>query len=162
MKVYEYKPGQGDNGSDFKLLWTDNFDTFDNNRWSKGDWTFDGNRVDISPSNIFTKDGMAIIALTKKGQEGFNGQVPKDTESAPASSSSTPVSSSSSVPASSSSAVASSSSQFVPPSSSSETNAIHGIRTTPTITKEHRGLVNAKGAKVNPNGHKRYRVNFEY
>ena len=166
VKVYEYKPGQGDNGTDFKLLWTDDFNTFDNSRWSKGDWTFDGNRVDISPSNIFTKDGMAIIALTKKGQEGFNGQVPKDSEEAPASSSSAKSSSSvaassSSVPASSSS-VASSSSEVTPPSSSSVSDAIRPMRTTSAIAKEHRGLVNAKGAKVSPNGHKRYRVNFEY
>ncbi len=98
---------------------------------------------------------MLILALTRKGQESFNGQVPKDDEPTPQSSSSTPASSSSSVPASSSSEIA-------PPSSSSATNAIHGMRTTSTIAKERRGIVNAKGAKVNPNGHKRYRVNFEY
>ena len=162
VKVYEYKPGEGDNGSDFKLLWTDDFDTFDNNRWSKGDWTFDGNRVDISPNNIFTKDGMAIIALTKKGQEGFNGQVPKDNEQAPASSSAAQPPSSSSAASSSSIAASSSSSEVAPPSSSSETNAIRALRTTPKNIKELRNLVNAKGAKVSPNGHKRYRVHFEY
>jgi beta-glucanase (GH16 family) len=154
VKVYKYTPGQGEGGSDFTLDWTDNFDTFDGSRWGKGDWTFEGNRVDLTDKNIYSKDGMLILALTRKGQESINGQVPKDDEPAPQSSSSTPASSSS-VPASSSSA-------FVPPSSSSATNAIHAVRTTSTIAKERRGLVNAKGAKVNPNGHKRYRVNFEY
>ena len=80
VKVYKYTPGAGENGSDFTLDWSDDFDTFNSSRWLKGDWTFDGNRVDISPSNIFTKDGMVIIALTKKGQEGFNGQMPTDPE----------------------------------------------------------------------------------
>ena len=169
VKVYKYTPGQGEGGSDFTLDWTDNFDTFDGSRWGKGDWTFDGNRVDLTDKNIYSRDGMLILALTRKGQENFNGQVPKDDETAPVSSSSTPASSSSapapsssSIASSSSSAPASSSSEIIPPSSSSVTNSIHGIRTTPTVTKEHRGLVNAKGAKVNPNGHKRYRVNFEY
>jgi len=103
---------------------------------------------------------MLILALTRKGQESFNGQVPKDEETAPVSSSSTPASSSSSAPAPSSSSIASSSS--TPASSSSETTGIRAIRTTPTVAKEHRSIVNAKGAKVSPNGHKRYRVNFEY
>ena len=80
VKVYKYTPGAGENGSDFTPDWSDDFDTFDNSRWQKGDWTFDGNRVDISPSNIFIKDGMVVIALTKKGQEGFNGQIPTDPE----------------------------------------------------------------------------------
>ena len=80
VKVYKYTPGAGENGSDFTPDWSDDFDTFDATRWQKGDWTFDGNRVDISPSNIFVKDGMVIIALTKKGQEGFNGQMPTDPE----------------------------------------------------------------------------------
>ena len=162
VKVYKYTPGRGEGGSDFTLDWTDNFDTFDGSRWGKGDWTFDGNRVDLTDKNIYSRDGMLILALTRKGQESFNGQVPRDDEQAPQSSSSAPASSSSSVPASSSSVPASSSSAIIPPSSSSATNAIHGMRTTPAVAKDRRGLVNAKGAKVNPNGHKRYRVNFEY
>ena len=149
-------PGQGEGGSDFTLDWTDNFDTFDGSRWGKGDWTFDGNRVDLTDKNIYSRDGMLILALTRKGQESFNGQVPKDDEQITVSSSSTPASSSSSAPASSSSQ------QIIPPSSSSATNAIRAVRTTPTAVKDSRGIVNAKGAKVTPNGHKRYRVNFEY
>ena len=81
VKVYKYTPGQGPDGSDFTLDWTDNFDTFDASRWAKGDWTFDGNRVDLTDKNIYSKDGMLILALTRKGQEQFNGQVPKDDES---------------------------------------------------------------------------------
>ena len=78
VKVYSYTPGEGPDGSDFTLDWTDNFDTFDDTRWGKGDWTFDGNRVDLTENNVYCKDGMMILALTRKGQESFNGSVPVD------------------------------------------------------------------------------------
>ena len=78
VKVYRYTPGQGPGGSDFTLDWTDNFDAFDNTRWGKGDWTFDGNRVDLTENNIYCRDGMMILALTRKGQESFTGTVPSD------------------------------------------------------------------------------------
>ena len=78
VKVYRYTPGQGEGGSDFTLDWTDDFDTFDGSRWGKGDWTFDGNRVDLTEKNIYCQDGMMILALTRKGQESFNGAVPID------------------------------------------------------------------------------------
>ena len=78
VKVYKYTPGQGPDGSDFTLHWTDNFDTFDGSRWGKGDWTFDGNRVDLTENNIYCQDGMMILALSRKGQEQFLGTVPVD------------------------------------------------------------------------------------
>ena len=161
VKVYKYTPGQGENGSDFTLDWVDNFDTFDASRWGKGDWTFDGNRVDLTDKNIYSKDGMLILALTRKGQEMFNGQVPKDNEPAPQSSSSVIPPSSSSV-ASSSSVVppSSSSSQIIMPPSSSATTAIRP-RTQPLQNKDVRGVVNAKGAHVK-DVNERYRVNFKY
>ena len=150
VKVYKYTPGQGPDGSDFTLDWTDNFDTFNSSRWSKGNWTFDGNRVDLTPNNIYSKDGMLILALTRKGQEYFNGQVPQDNEPAPVSSSSvTPLPESSS------------SEPFIPPMSSSEPfTAIQQVRTPQMQPKEVRGVVNAKGAHVKEIN--RYRVNFKY
>ena len=78
VKVYRYTPGAGPDGSDFTLDWTDNFNTFDSSRWGKGDWTFDGNRVDLTANNIYCQDGMMILALTRKGEEKFNGSVPVD------------------------------------------------------------------------------------
>ena len=152
VKVYKYTPGRGENGSDFTLDWTDNFDSFDSGRWSKGNWTFDGNRVDLTPNNIYSKDGMLILALTRKGQESFNGQVPQDNEPEPATSSSAapiPESSSSSEP-------------FIPPMSSSSEpiTAIQQVRTPQMQPKEVRGVVNAKGAHVKEIN--RYRVNFKY
>ena len=95
---------------------------------------------------------MLILALTRKGQESFNGQVPKDDEPAPVSSSSVtppPESSSSSEP-------------FIPPMSSSSEpiTAIQQVRTPQMQPKEVRGIVNAKGAHVKEIN--RYRVNFKY
>ena len=146
VKVYKYTPGQGEGGSDFTLDWTDNFDRFDGSRWDKGNWTFDGNRVDLTPRNIYTQDGMLILALTRKGQEQFNGQVPKDDQGDPV------VSSSSVVPKSSSS-------QVVPPSSSS-VMGIQQVRTPQMQVKETRTF-NAKGEHVKEvKNH--YRVNFKY
>ena len=148
VKVYEYTPGQGDNGSDFKLLWTDNFDTFDRSRWNLGDWTFDGNRVDISPDNVYTKNGMAIIALTKKRQEGFNGQVPQDPEGDAMLNNSLPQSSSSE--------------QFTPPSSSSEQETGILQNRIKVQNREVRGTVNAKGARVRETNKAHYQVDFNY
>ena len=150
VKVYKYTPGQGEGGSDFTLDWTDNFDSFDGSRWGKGNWTFDGNRVDLTPNNIYSKDGMLILALTRKGQESFNGQVPVDNEPEPATSSSAAP-----MPESSSSEPS------IPPmSSSSEIMAIQQVRTPQMQPKEVRGVVNAKGAHVKEIN--RYRVNFKY
>ena len=78
VKVYSYTPGAGENGSDFTLAWTDDFNEFDDSRWATGDWTFDGNRVTMSPDNVSIADGHMVLSLTKAGSEGFQGTVPTD------------------------------------------------------------------------------------
>jgi hypothetical protein len=167
VKVYKYTPGQGEGGSDFTLDWTDNFDTFDASRWGKGDWTFDGNRVDLTDKNIYSRDGMLILALTRKGQENFNGQVPQDAEGDAEFNGSTQQQSSSSV-------ASSSSEQYNPPSSSSQENnpfVSSSSSADPTgilptrvklQNKDIRGTVNAKGARVNPNNKANYQVDFNF
>ena len=169
VKAYKYTPGQGPNGSDFTLDWSDNFENFDGSRWGKGDWTFEGNRVDLTDKNIYSRNGMLILALTRKDQENFNGQVPQDAagdaefngqgQNPQSSSSVTP--SSSSV-ASSSSVTPSSSSQFTPPSSSSEQETGILQKRAKLQNKEIRGTVNAKGARVNPNNKANYQVDFNF
>lgn len=72
IRYYRYENGQ------FVLDWTDDFETFDANRWSKGTWTFDGNRVDFDPANAVVQDGTLVLALTKEGATGFAGSVPLD------------------------------------------------------------------------------------
>ena len=78
VKVYSYTPGAGENGSGFTLAWTDDFNEFDDSRWATGDWTFDGNRVTMSPDNVSIADGHLVLSLTKAGSEGFQGTVPTD------------------------------------------------------------------------------------
>jgi beta-glucanase (GH16 family) len=72
IKYYRYDNGQ------FVLDWTDDFDSFDTNRWAAGNWTFDGNLVDFDPANAVVQDGTLILALTKEGATGFTGAVPAD------------------------------------------------------------------------------------
>ena len=60
------------------LDWTDDFDSFDTNRWAAGNWTFDHNLVDFDPANAVVQDGTLILALTKEGATGFTGTVPAD------------------------------------------------------------------------------------
>ena len=72
IKYYRYDNGQ------FVLDWTDDFDSFDTNRWAAGNWTFDGNLVDFDPANAVVKDGTLILAITKEGATGFSGTVPVD------------------------------------------------------------------------------------
>jgi len=72
IKYYRYENGQ------FVLDWTDDFDTFDTNRWSKGNWTFEGNLVDFDVENAVVQDGTLILAITKEGATGFTGTVPVD------------------------------------------------------------------------------------
>ena len=76
LKYSSYVPATQDS---FKLEWTDDFTTFNTQRWSKANWTFDGNLVDFSPNNVYVKDGMLVLALTSaltSGQDAFNNLQP--------------------------------------------------------------------------------------
>ena len=72
IKYYRYENGQ------FVLDWTDEFDSFDTDRWAKGNWTFEGNLVDFDPTNAIVQDGTLILAITKEAATGFSGTVPAD------------------------------------------------------------------------------------
>jgi len=72
IKYYRYENGE------FALDFTDDFDTFDPSRWLKGNWTFEGNRVDFDPRNAVVQDGTLILAITKEDAIGFAGTVPAD------------------------------------------------------------------------------------
>ncbi|WP_437961742.1 family 16 glycosylhydrolase [Sorangium sp. So ce119] len=77
IKYYRYNNGA------FELDWQDNFDSLDGARWGKADWTFDGNRVDFDPQNVTVKDGTLVLSLTREGQTGFTGAVPRDEDTGP-------------------------------------------------------------------------------
>jgi beta-glucanase (GH16 family) len=53
-----------ESSEDFTLAWRDDFDSFNSNRWSKAEWTFDGNEVDFIKENAFVEDGNLVLAIT--------------------------------------------------------------------------------------------------
>ena len=73
-----YTPGEGDNGGDFTKKWRDNFNSFDYAKWGKANWTFDGNLVHFTPDNVVVKDGYLILIISKAGDTGYEGVVPRD------------------------------------------------------------------------------------
>lgn len=113
IEVHTYNTATGD----FEFAWRDDFNTFDNARWGKANWSFDGNRVDFLPENVTVKDGILVLALTHENATGYTGTPPADEPASSASSSS--VVSSASSESSVSSSVASSSSTVSSSSSSS-------------------------------------------
>lgn len=74
MEFYSYNTSS----KSFTLSWRDDFNNFDTNRWSKADWTFDGNYVDFDPANVVIQNGTLILALTTENAKGFSGTVPVD------------------------------------------------------------------------------------
>lgn len=92
----------------FEGGWRDDFNNFDAARWSKANWSFDGNRVDFAPENVVIKDGILVLALTKENAIGFSGTPPVDEPASSSSASSVLVSSSAAVSSSAPSSVAAS------------------------------------------------------
>lgn len=107
----------------FEGGWRDDFNSLDETRWSKANWTFATNRVDFVPENLVVKDGILVLALTKENQTGYTGTPPAD-ESANSSSSSS-ITSSSSVASSVASSVSSAASSVV----SNPTSSISSVVT---------------------------------
>jgi endo-1,3-1,4-beta-glycanase ExoK len=78
MRYSAYTPGAGPSGSNFTESWIDDFNTFNNTRWAKGDWTFDGNQAQFTAKNLVVKNGYLVLALTTPEAEGVTGTVPTD------------------------------------------------------------------------------------
>jgi hypothetical protein len=68
-----YAPGNGDTGTDnnFKWEWRDDFDGWDQDRWTKATHTWGGNRVDFMTENVVFKDGKVILCLTDENNLGY-------------------------------------------------------------------------------------------
>jgi len=78
MRYSTYTPGTGPKGSNFTESWVDDFNSFNANRWGKGDWTFDGNQAQFTAKNLVVKNGYLVLALTTPEAEGVTGAVPTD------------------------------------------------------------------------------------
>jgi hypothetical protein len=80
VKYYSFTPGSGDN---FTLQWTDNFATFDTQRWQKATHTWDGNNAQFVTENAVLKDGYLILCLTGNTTNGYAGGAVLDVDSDP-------------------------------------------------------------------------------
>lgn len=77
IRFLKYTPGKGPGGSNWSEEWVDDFDSLNTNRWGQGTWGFDGNFALFTPQNMQTKRGMAVLALTRKGEEGIDCGYPR-------------------------------------------------------------------------------------
>ena len=75
VKYYHWVDGTGNAGTnnDFILLWEDNFDSWDTNRWEKATHTWDGNNADFIHDNVVFMSGYMILCLTTPSATGYNG-----------------------------------------------------------------------------------------
>jgi len=75
VKYYEYTPGVNGN---FTLQWTDDFNVWNQGRWSKGNHTWNGNNCDLIPQNAVFQDGYLILCLTDDSGLGQGLQQPRE------------------------------------------------------------------------------------
>ncbi len=80
VRVYAYTPGKND---DFTLLWQDDFDRWDRNRWAKATHTWDGNNSQFVQNNVVFKDGYLILCLTFSSLSGYRGGAIVDEDQSP-------------------------------------------------------------------------------
>ena len=75
VKYYLWVDGTGNAGTnnDFILLWEDNFDSWDTNRWEKATHTWNGNNADFIHDNVVFMSGYMILCLTTPSATGYNG-----------------------------------------------------------------------------------------
>ena len=76
VKYFKYTSGKI---PDFTLAWEDNFDTDTlNQRWKTGFWESPDNASTHVDENVTTRNGAAILTLSKYPKCGFNGIIPQD------------------------------------------------------------------------------------
>jgi len=78
VQYASYTPGSGDMGSgnNFSLQWRDDFDHWDQNRWSKGSHTWVGNNSQFTPDNCVFREGNMILCLTDSVHTGYTDNSP--------------------------------------------------------------------------------------
>lgn len=62
VKVYSYD----EEAKTFSELWTDDFDSFDSSRWSRGNWSME--LVTEKVANVVVEDGVLQLRLTKEAK----------------------------------------------------------------------------------------------
>lgn len=78
VSYYSFTPDSGNYGTEnnFTLNWTDNFDSWDSDRWQKANHTFYGNGVDFIQENAVFQDGNLILCLTDSVNLGYTDITP--------------------------------------------------------------------------------------
>ncbi len=73
VSYYTYTPGSGNYGTEnnFTLDWTDDFDSWDTNRWDKATHTWNGNGCDFIQENAVFNDGKLVLCLTNSTNIGY-------------------------------------------------------------------------------------------
>lgn len=73
VEYASYTPGEGDTGTgnNFTLQWHDDFDTWNQTRWSKATHTWGGNNSEFTPDNCVFQDGLMILCLTDEVNTGY-------------------------------------------------------------------------------------------
>ena len=81
VKYYAYVQGTGNAGTDnnFIMLWEDDFDDWDTDRWQKATHTFDNNNVDFIEENVVFYDGYMILCMTTPNNTGYEPEGPEYT-----------------------------------------------------------------------------------
>ena len=78
VSYYSFTPDSGNygTGNNFTFSWTDNFDSWDTDRWQKATHTFYGNGVDFIRENAVFQDGKLILCLTDSVNFGYTDITP--------------------------------------------------------------------------------------
>ena len=81
VKYYAYVPGTGNTGTDnnFIMLWEDEFNFWNMNRWEKATHTFDNNNVDFIEENVVFHDSNMILCMTTPSNTGYEPEGPEYT-----------------------------------------------------------------------------------
>ncbi|SMF44543.1 glycoside hydrolase family 16 protein [Pseudobacteriovorax antillogorgiicola] len=66
IRYYRYTPWKNGGKSRFEFSWQDDFNYFDESRWARADWTFEGNEAQFSPENVQVKDGVLRLTLSRR------------------------------------------------------------------------------------------------
>jgi hypothetical protein len=79
VAYYEYTPGAGDDGGDFRFAWREDFDSGAlPGGWSAGTWASPFSLSTHDPANVEITSGVAVLSLTSDTTTGFRGTPPGD------------------------------------------------------------------------------------
>jgi len=79
VKYYAFVPGSGNTGTDnnFIMLWEDDFNNWNTDRWEKATHTWDGNNVDFIEENVVFHEGEMILCMTTPNNTGYEPEGPE-------------------------------------------------------------------------------------